>query len=99
MNTSLKILGSFVFLVSSVWLIAVQAHPLLVMLNRGGYPQSVVVSWLCHIPYPPPIGDEWWPVLCGFGGVLVGTVLVVSSRPRRSDIETVEIIEIYERKR
>jgi hypothetical protein len=89
----MKILGSLVFILSSVWLLAVQAHPLLVLFQRGGHPPAVLLGWLRPLPYPPPFGDSWWPVLCGFIGVLVGAALVVASRPRIQTIETIEINE------
>jgi len=102
MNTSKRIVGSLVFIVSSVWLLAVQAHPLVGLFQRATRSRSAVVDPLRYFPYPPqpfaPFSwDTWWPVICGFAGVLIGTAFVVASRG--SAMEKMEQIEIKGKER
>ena len=88
-----KIIGTLVFIVSALWLLAVQVHPLMPLFSKMVRGRSTGSDWLWFLPYPPPFGGAWWPVIVGAVGVMLGAGLVALSESRAQKLEEIEFRE------
>jgi hypothetical protein len=96
MNTSKKLLGSICFIVSGAWLLAVHAHPLVLLFLRATRRHASHADPLRSFPFPPNYFDRfswdaWWPFIVGMLGVLIGAVLIAAPGVCRESADRIEI--------
>lgn len=90
MNTSKNLLGSLFLIVSGAWLLAVHAHPLVLLFLRATRPHSAAADPMRHFPFPPDYfgrfdWETWWPFVLGAAGMAIGVVFAAMAGVRRDE--------------